>query len=212
MYWIWRLFFICMQKEPKYSWNVVILSGNKQEEDVETRLGAEDSRFQRILWAVNLLTDVMLFVGKLHSAHLFQIDSELLLSNATPATQGSNSGTRRWKRKEEESWRRCQCCCGLRGVEKEKKKSMRQKRRHGMMKRPSWRRRSRLWKNLINRANKEFKAAISRGPRTDDNKVKDTCFKQVGECETRIADLSEQLSSIQRKLAKLCEKKPKGKE
>ena len=41
-----------MQKEPKYSWNVVILSGNKQEEDVETRLGAEDSRFQRIseLW------------------------------------------------------------------------------------------------------------------------------------------------------------------
>ena len=43
-------------------------------------------------------------------------------------------------------------------------------------------------------------------------KVKDTCFKQVGECETRIADLSEQLSSFQRKLAKLCEKKPKGKE
>ena len=111
-----------MQKEPKYSWNVVILSGNKQEEDVETRLGAEDSRFQRILWAVNLLTDVMLFVGKLHSAHLFQIDSELLLSNATPATQESNSGTRRWKRKEEESWRRCQCCCGLRGVEKEKRR------------------------------------------------------------------------------------------
>ena len=57
-----------MQKKPKYSWNVVILSGNKQEEDVETRLGAADSRFQRILWAVNLLTDVMLFVGKLHSA------------------------------------------------------------------------------------------------------------------------------------------------
>ena len=68
---------------------VVILSGNKQEEDVETRLGAEDSRFQRILWAVNLLTDVMLFIGKLHSAHLFQIDSELVLSNATPATQES---------------------------------------------------------------------------------------------------------------------------
>ena len=29
----------------------------------------------------------MLFVGKLHSAHLFQIDSELVLSNATPSTQ-----------------------------------------------------------------------------------------------------------------------------
>ena len=64
----------------------------------------------------------------------------------------------------------------------------------------------------INWANKGFKAAITRGLRTDDNKVKDTCFKQVGECETRIADLSEQLSSFQRKLAKLCEKKPKKKE
>ena len=64
----------------------------------------------------------------------------------------------------------------------------------------------------INWANKGFKAAITRGLRTDDNKVKDTCFKQVSECETRIADLSEQLSSFQRKLAKLCEKKPKGKE
>ena len=29
--------------------NVVILSGNKQEEDVETRLDAEESRFQSIL-------------------------------------------------------------------------------------------------------------------------------------------------------------------
>ena len=29
----------------------------------------------------------MLFVGKLHSARLFQIDSELVLSNATPSTQ-----------------------------------------------------------------------------------------------------------------------------
>ena len=81
-----------MQKEPKYSWNVVILSGTKQE-DVETRLGAEDSRFQRILWAVNLLTDVMLFVGKLHSAHLFQIDSELVLGNAALATH--KIGTRK---------------------------------------------------------------------------------------------------------------------
>ena len=79
---------------------------------------------------MNLWTDVMLFVGKLHSAHLFQIDSELVLSNATPATQDHQ----------------------------------------------------------------------------------DTCFKQVGDCETRIADLSEQLSSFQRKLAKLCERKPKGKE
>ena len=39
----------------------------------------------------------------------------------------------------------------------------------------------------INWAKKESKAAITRGLRTDDNKVKDTCFKQVGECETRIA-------------------------
>ena len=43
----------------------------------------------------------------------------------------------------------------------------------------------------INWANKGFKAAITRGLRTDDNKVKDTCFKQVGDCETGIADLSE---------------------
>ena len=64
----------------------------------------------------------------------------------------------------------------------------------------------------INWANKGFKAAITRGLRTDDNKVKDTCFKQVGDCETRIVDLSEQLSSLHRKVARLCEKKPKGKE
>ena len=82
-----------MQKEPKYSWNVAILSGNKQEEDVETRLDAEESRFWSILWAVNLWTDVMLFVGKLHSAHLFQIDSEFVLSNATLATH--KIGTRK---------------------------------------------------------------------------------------------------------------------
>ena len=94
-----------MQKKPKYSLNVVILSGNKQEEDVETRLGAEDSRFQRILWAVNLLTDVMLFVGKSHSAHLFQIDSELLLSNGTPAHKDQiveQEDEREKKRKAEE--------------------------------------------------------------------------------------------------------------
>ena len=35
---------------------------------------------------MNVWTDVMLFVGKLHSAHLFQIDSEFVLSNATPFT------------------------------------------------------------------------------------------------------------------------------
>ena len=64
----------------------------------------------------------------------------------------------------------------------------------------------------INWANKESKAATTMGLRTDYNKVKDTCFKQVGDCETRIADLSEQLSSLHRKLARLCEKKQKGKE
>ena len=47
----------------------------------------------------------MLFVGKLHSAHLFQIDSELVLSYATPATQESRQswirlepGSRRWSK------------------------------------------------------------------------------------------------------------------
>ena len=35
----------------------------------------------------------MLFVGKLPSAHLFQIDSEFVLSNATPATH--KIGTRK---------------------------------------------------------------------------------------------------------------------
>ena len=81
------------------------MSGNKQEENVETRLDAEESGFWSILRAVNLWTDVMLFVGKLHSAHLFQIDSELVLSNATPATQGSRSSwiklgprSRRWSK------------------------------------------------------------------------------------------------------------------
>ena len=64
----------------------------------------------------------------------------------------------------------------------------------------------------INWANKESKAAITRGLRSEDNKVKDTCFKQVSECETRIADLSERLLSLQKKLARLCEKKPKEKE
>ena len=33
----------------------------------------------------------------------------------------------------------------------------------------------------INWANKESKAATTMGLRTDDNKVKDTCFKQVGD-------------------------------
>ena len=35
----------------------------------------------------------MLLVGKLRSAHLFQIDSEFVLSNATPATH--KIGTRK---------------------------------------------------------------------------------------------------------------------
>jgi len=35
--------------------------------------------------------DVMLFVGKLHSAYLFQIDSDLVLSDATPSTQTTSS-------------------------------------------------------------------------------------------------------------------------
>ena len=47
---------------------------------------------------------------------------------------------------------------------------------------------------------------------SEDNKVKDTCFKQGSDCETKIADLSMQLSSLQKKLARLCKKKPKGKE
>ena len=33
----------------------------------------------------------MLFVGKLHSAHLFQINSDLVLSDATLATQTTSS-------------------------------------------------------------------------------------------------------------------------
>ena len=47
---------------------------------------------------------------------------------------------------------------------------------------------------------------------SEDNKVKDTCFKQGSDCETKFADLSMQLSSLQKKLARLCKKKPKGKE
>ena len=35
-----------MQEEPRNLWNEVILSGNKQEEDVKTRLDAEESRIQ----------------------------------------------------------------------------------------------------------------------------------------------------------------------
>ena len=48
---------------------------------------------------------LMLFVGKLHNAHLFQIDSDLVLSNVTPATQRSRSSwirlgprSRRWSK------------------------------------------------------------------------------------------------------------------
>ena len=37
-----------------------------------------------------------LIVGKLHSAHLFQIDSELVLSNVTPATQESRRSCKDW--------------------------------------------------------------------------------------------------------------------
>ena len=56
----------------------------------------------------------------------------------------------------------------------------------------------------INWANKKSKALITRGLRSEDNKVKGTCFKQVGDCETKIADLSEQLLPSRRRL---CEKK-----
>ena len=70
--------------------NEVILSGNKQEEDVETRLDVEESRFPVHSLSCESQADVMLFVGKLHRAHLFQIDSDLVLSDAT-ATQGSRS-------------------------------------------------------------------------------------------------------------------------
>ena len=64
---------------------------------------------------------------------------------------------------------------------------------------------------LIHWANKKSKAAMTRGLRSEDNKVKDTCFKQFGDCEIKIADSSEQPSSLQKKLARLCEKETKGK-
>ena len=38
----------------------------------------------------------MLSVGKLHSTYLFQIDSDLVLSNVTPTTQGSRTSWKDW--------------------------------------------------------------------------------------------------------------------
>ena len=60
-------------------------------------------------------------------------------------------------------------------------------------------------------ANKEQQAAISRGVKATDVQVKNNCFKQAGDCQSRIKEKTEELSQLQMKLAKLMEKKPREK-
>ena len=59
--------------------------------------------------------------------------------------------------------------------------------------------------------NKEFKAALTQGQKTDNAQMKNNCFKQLGDCQTRINERTEALSQVQAKMARLMEKKPKEK-
>ena len=63
----------------------------------------------------------------------------------------------------------------------------------------------------IDWANKEAEGAISRGVKATNPKGKDICFKQAAEAQTRIKEKTRELSELQKKLAKLMEKKPREK-
>ena len=68
-----------------------------------------------------------------------------------------------------------------------------------------------LIEEQIKWANKEFQAAMTQGQKTDNAQMKNNCFKQLGDCQTRINERTEALSQVQAKMARLTEKKPKEK-
>ena len=59
---------------------------------------------------------------------------------------------------------------------------------------------------------KEQQAAIGRGVKATDVQVKNNCFKQAGDFQSRIKKKTEELSRLQAKLAKCMEKKPREKQ
>ena len=52
---------------------------------------------------------------------------------------------------------------------------------------------------------------MTQGQKTDNAQMKNNCFKQLGDCQTRINERTEALSQVQAKMARLMEKKPKEK-
>ena len=54
-----------------------------------------------------------------------------------------------------------------------------------------------------------LQAALTQGQKTDNPKMKKSWFKQLGYCQARMKERSEELSQLQAKLVRLMEKKPK---
>ena len=94
MYWIWTLFYVIFHLHAgkteilmKYS-NIVRKQARRR---FWIRAGCWRVKISVHSLSCESQADVMLFVGKLHSDHLFQIDSDLVLSDARPATQTTSS-------------------------------------------------------------------------------------------------------------------------
>ena len=94
MYWIWTLFYVIFHQHAGRTEKLMKRS-NIVRKQARRRCWNKAG-----CWRVNISVhslscesqaDVMLSVGKLHSARLFQIDSDLVLSDATPARQTTSS-------------------------------------------------------------------------------------------------------------------------
>ena len=57
--------------------------------------------------------------------------------------------------------------------------------------------------------NKEFKAALTQGQKTDNAQMKNSWIKQLGDHQARMKEKSKELSQLQAKLVRMMEKKPK---
>ena len=108
MYWIWMIFYVTFDQHAGRT-KKLLKHSNIVRKQARRRCWNKAGCW-RVKISVHSLScesqaDVMLFVGKLHSAHLFQIESDLVLCNATPAIQGSRQSwirlgprSRRWSR------------------------------------------------------------------------------------------------------------------
>ena len=57
--------------------------------------------------------------------------------------------------------------------------------------------------------NKEFKAALTQGQKTDNAQMKNSWIKQLRDRQARMKEKSKELSQLQAKLVRMMEKKPK---